>query len=60
MKNIDISDSSPGTPSMDTIDIVNIFIGIKILIDDTITFNPYNKTKANTTFFTTFFSILNI
>ena len=60
MKNIDISDSNPGTPSIDTIDIVNIFIGIKILIDDTITFNPYNKTKENTTFFTTFFSILNI
>ena len=55
-----INDNSPGTPSEATIRIVNIFIGINIFIDETITFNPYNTTNANIILVTIFFIILNI
>ena len=60
MKNIEIKDNSPGTPSDATTRSVKIFIGINIFIDDTITFNPYNTTKANIILVTTFLTILNI
>ena len=57
---MEISDNNPGTPRKETMDNVNIFIGINIFIDDTITFNPYNTTNANTTFLTIFLTIVSI
>ncbi len=57
---MDISDNNPGTPRSDTVNNVNIFIGINIFIDETITLSPYKTTNENVIFFTTFFSILNI
>lgn len=57
---MEIKDNNPGTPKNVMIVNVNIFMGINIFNDEIITFNPYNKTKANITFFTTFFIISNI
>lgn len=54
IKKIDIKDNNPGIPNNETTVIVNKLIGIKMFIDETITFNPYNTTKAKIIFLQSF------